>query len=304
LRYQDKKAKPMTKTVFLHYTQEELNRNFDQRAWVDNALEVIARYSVHSQATRDRLSHRANIAYGTHPDEVLDFFPAGAPGGPIQVFIHGGAWKNFTKDDYSFAADSYVPAGINTVVLNFSKLPSERLPTVVEQVLRGITWVHENAKSLGADPGRMFVSAQSSGAHLAAAAMQKGAIDFVRALTLVSGPYFLEPVTLSHRADYVKLDKKEVVELSPGLHPAKITCPVLLAYAENDTDEFQRQTLAFAEGLAKAGRLDKLIRCESRNHFELMEAFREPEHKLMKAIFEQMAAQPALGRQSIEKESS
>lgn len=74
---------------------------------------------------------------------------------------------------------------------------------------------------------------------------------------MVSGPYFLEPVMLSHRADYVKLAQHEVFELSPGLHPEKIACPVLLFYAENDTDEFRRQPLAFADALAKAGRLEK-----------------------------------------------
>ena len=158
----------MTQTVFLHYTQDDLNRNFDKRAWVDNALEAIGRYFVHSRATRKRFAHQANIAYGTHPDEVLDFFPAGDSGGPLEVFIYGEAGKNFAKDDYSFAADSYVPAGLSTVVLDFSKMPAERLSTVMDPVRRGITWVHDNAHRLGVDPGRLYVSAQSLGAHLAA----------------------------------------------------------------------------------------------------------------------------------------
>ena len=274
--------------VFLHYTQEELNRNFDQRTWAKNALEVIARYPVLSKATRERFAHQAGVRYGTHADEVLDFFPAAKPGGPVQVFVHGGAWKNFTKDDYSFPADSFVPAGINTFILNFSKLPAERLPTVVDQVLRGITWVYKNAPSFDADSGCLYVSAQSSGAHLAAAAMQKGALDFVKAATLVSGPYYLEPVVLSHRADYVKLDTNEVLELSPGLHPTKLLCPVQLVYAENDTDEFQRQTKEFAKALARAGRLTRLTRCEKVNHFELMEAFKDSDHALVKSILGQM----------------
>jgi arylformamidase len=282
----------MTQKVFLHYTQDELNRNFDQRAWVANALEVIGRYPQLSAATRQRLPHRSGIRYGTHPDEVLDFFPAARARGPIQVFVHGGAWKNFTKDDYSFPADTYVPAGVNTVILNFSKLPAERLPTVVDQVRRGIAWAHEHAASLGADPEKLYVSAQSSGAHLAATAMQQGRIGFVKALTLVSGPYFLEPVVLSQRAEYVKLSPGEVIELSPGLHPERLACPVQLLYAEHDTDEFQRQTLEFAKGLDRAGRLTALTRCTGVNHFELMEAFKDPAHELVRAILQQMGVSP------------
>lgn len=278
----------MAKTVFLHYTQEELNRNFDQRTWVANALEVIARYPVLSRATRERLAHRAGIAYGRHPDEVLDVFPAARAGGPVQVFVHGGAWKNFTKDDYSFPADAWVPAGVNTVILNFSKLPAERLPTVVDQVRRGIEWVQAHAGSFGGDATRLYVSAQSSGAHLAATALQQGASELVKAATLVSGPYFLEPVLLSHRAEYVKLGRDEVLDLSPGLHPARMKCPVLMAHAQHDTDEFRRQTREFAAALKTVGRLTKLIDCPNVNHFELMECLRDPRHELVQAIFEQM----------------
>lgn len=278
----------MASTVFLHYTQEELNRNFDQRAWVPNALEVIGRYPVLSKATRGCLKHESGVRYGSHPDEVLDVFPAGIRDAPVQVFVHGGAWKNFSKDDYSFVADAFVPAGVSTVILNFSKLPSERLPTVVAQVGRGMRWVREHAMELGIDPRRMYLSAQSSGAHLAATAVQKEGIDFFRGIALVSGPYFLEPVVLSHRAEYVQLSREEVLELSPGLHPDRMPGSALLLYAENDTDEFRRQTEAFASALSARGKLAKLVLCRDVNHFELMEAFKDADHPLVAAIFEQM----------------
>lgn len=278
----------MTNEVFLHYTQDELNRNFDQRGWAKNALEVIARYEALSRETRNSLHFLADLSYGPHQDERLDIFPAAKPGGPTQIFVHGGAWKNFTKDDYSFPALAFVPAGINTVVLNFSKLPKERLPTVVHQVCRGIEWVHAHIGNFGADPSKIYLSAQSSGAHLSAAAIEKGGYDFIRAATFVSGPYFLAPVMLSARADYVKLSEREVIEYSPGLYPDKITCPVLLAYAAKDTDEFQRQTKEFAAGLAKNGRLIKLLACPDVNHFELMECFRDRDNLLVRSIFDQM----------------
>jgi arylformamidase len=274
----------MTKTVFLHYTQEELNRNFDQRSWVSNALEVIGRYPVLSAATRRRFQFQANVAYGPAPDETVDIFPA-RQGGPVQVFVHGGAWRNFTKDDYSFVADSYVPAGINTVVANFTNLPKVRLPDMVDQVRRSIEWAHANARSFGGDPDRIFVSAQSSGAHLSAMALTK--VDCVKAATFVSGPYYLEPVMLSKRSDYVKLEPQEVRELSPGLRAERIRCPVIVAYAENDTDEFQRQSREFAAALDRAGRLQKLMHLPGVNHFELMERWTDAAHPLIGAILEQ-----------------
>jgi arylformamidase len=270
--------------VFLHYTQDELNRNFDQRSWVSNALEVIARYPVLSAATRARFQHRANVPYGSGADETLDIFPA-RDGAPVQVFVHGGAWRHFSKDDYSFPADAYVPAGINTVVVNFTNLPNVRLPQMVDQVRRAIEWVYRNARSFGGDAEKLYLSAQSSGAHLSAMALTMD--DFVKAATLVSGPYYLEPVMLSKRSDYVKLSGAEVQALSPGLHAHRIRCPVIVAYADNDTDEFQRQSREFAAALDKAGRLAGVMRLPGVNHFELMECFRDAAHPLVRAILEQ-----------------
>src|SRR5690242_299713 len=206
--------------VFLHYTQAELDRNFDQRGWAKNALEVIARYEARSRATRSRLACRANVSYGPTADEVVDIFPAARSPAPVQIFVHGGAWRNFTKDDYSFPAEAYVPAGVHTVVLNFTNVPKVRLPQMADQVRRGIEWVYRNAAGFGGDPERIFLSAHSSGAHLSSLALQRDA--YVKAATLVSGPYYLEPVVLSARSSYVKLEAHEVLELSAGLYAERM----------------------------------------------------------------------------------
>jgi arylformamidase len=112
-------------------------------------------------------------------------------------------------------------------------------------------------------------------------------VNCVKAATLVSGPYYLEPVMLSKRSDYVRLEPHEVSELSPGLQAHRIKCPVIVAYADNDTDEFQRQSREFAAALERAGRLQKLMRLPGVNHFELMEHMRDPEYPLVRAIVEQ-----------------
>lgn len=278
----------MSETVFLHYTQRELDRNFDQRGWVSNALEIIGRYPELSRATRARFEYRT-VAFGPGEDETLDIFPVNAASAPVQIFVHGGAWRNFSKDDYSFPADGYVPAGVHTVVLNFSNLPKVRLPQMADQVRRGIEWVYRNAAGFGGDPQRIYLSAQSSGAHLSALALQRDA--FVKAATLVSGPYYLEPVVLSARSSYVKLEPQEVRELSPGLHAGRMRCPVVIAYAESDTDEFQRQSREFAAALRRAGRLEAEACHPGVNHFELMEKFAEPDHPLVRGILQQMGIQ-------------
>ncbi len=283
----------MTGAVYLHYTQAELDRNFDQRGWVPNALEVIARYPVRSAAARAQLAHRT-LRYGEGADEVLDFFPARQSSAPLQVFVHGGAWRNFTKDDYSFVAEGLVPLGVHAAVLNFSKLPAARLPDVVRQVRRALEWIYLNAARLDADSGRIFVCGYSSGAMLSAMALTgygaTGRVParFVRAATLMSGSYFMEPVVLSTRGSYVQLSPQEVLELSPGLMADRLQCPALLVYVEHDTDEFQRQSREFAARLEQAGLLQGLVRLIGLNHFELVEKLADPGHELLAAISRQI----------------
>src|SRR5712664_266793 len=123
-------------TVFLDYTQDELDRAYDQRAWAANATEVIARYAADSAAARARLAHRAGLAYGPGRDETLDWFPAPSPGAPIHVFIHGGAWRSLTKSEAAAAAPAFVAAGAGYAALNFSVIPDARLPEIVDQIRR------------------------------------------------------------------------------------------------------------------------------------------------------------------------
>lgn len=276
----------MSDRVFRHYTQAELDRNYDQRGWVSNALEVIARYPVSSAATRRRLKFET-ASYGPSADEVLDIFPAGKPGAPTLIFVHGGAWQNFTKDDYSFVAEGFAGNGINTVIVNFAKIAAVGLPGMVEQVRRAIGWVRQNAARFGGDSGRVYLCGHSSGAQMAASALLApyGApAEGIRGLTVISGSYDLEPVLLSARARYVKLDATGVAALSPQRHVSRLACPMLMFYCEYDTDEFQRHSLEMAEAVEKAGQLAGLIRLEGMNHFEIVEQLGRPDSRMAKAI--------------------
>src|SRR6185312_68060 len=130
----------MSGTIYRHYTKAELDRNFDQRGWAGNAEAVLARCAERSRRTAERRQRRAGLSYGPWAAELIDVFPAAQADAPVQLFVHGGAWRNFTKDDFLYIADAFVPAGIHAAILNFSNLPQVRLPEMVAQIRRGIEW--------------------------------------------------------------------------------------------------------------------------------------------------------------------
>jgi arylformamidase len=279
--------------VYLDYDQAELDRNYTQSAWAPNADEIIRWYATQSALVRSRLKHQANIAYGESPDEVLDFFPADQPDAPIYVFVHGGAWTLLTKEESAFAAETFVAAGVNFVALNFGVVPKVRLPEMVAQVQRGVAFVHRHAASFGGDPRQIYLLGHSSGAHLVAAALASpwpgldaGQGSIVRGALCASGSYDLEPVLLSHRGSYLKLDAAQARELSPLHHVRRLATSLKIAYGEHEAPEFQRQAKSFAEALASAGRLDGLLMAPGLNHFEISKTLAREDGILTRAALE------------------
>lgn len=291
-------------SVYLHYSQAELDDCYDQRVWARNAGAAVARLGELGEAARAVTPHAANIAFGPSRDERLDWFspkPGASRGAaaPIHVHLHGGAWRNLRKEDASFSAPAFLASGIHHVVPNFSKLPGVRLTDVIEQLARAVTYVHAHAADHGGDPARILLSGHSSGAHLAAVLMTldwptRGLPrDVIRAGLCVGGLYDLEPVLLSARGSYVELSREEAEALSPIRHAAQIRCPVALVYGERESPEFIRQAKDFAAALQLAGRRATLTTMPDADHFEVNEAFGIREslvHAAAVAAFAEMAA--------------
>jgi acetyl esterase/lipase len=113
----------------------------------------------------------ANVAYGPHPRQVLDFWRAGtsAPA-PVVVLIHGGGWVNGDKAGYRGAAKRYLDAGVSVVAINYRFVteadqkgvkPPVRWP--IEDAARAIQFIRSKAKEWNIDPVRIGATGGSAG---------------------------------------------------------------------------------------------------------------------------------------------
>ena len=109
--------------VFLDYDQETLDAQYNQRSLVPDADDYIAVDVAESARVREKLDCRIDVAYGPSEDETLDVFPAAAPGSPVAVYMHGGAWTRSDKANESFMAEAFVEAGAAFVGGQFRPLP-------------------------------------------------------------------------------------------------------------------------------------------------------------------------------------
>lgn len=259
--------------VFRDYDQKALDDQYEQRVWVPHADEIIRRYAQKSDVVRKKLGEPRVEQYGATPPEKLDIYGSGSK---AFVFVHGGAWKRQSSREQAFPAEPIIAAGAAYVALNFALLPTVTLPEMVGQVCRGIEWVQRN---LSED---VVLCGHSSGAHLSGCALTK--LPGIRKALLISGLYELHPVRLSSRNDYVRLDERLEDEYSPIRHAKRIKCPVTVAWSENESAEFYRQSQEFAERLGAPVVIGKGL-----NHFEILETLADPRSPLGRAALNMLA---------------
>ena len=102
--------------VWLDLDQKELDDAYDQSVYAPNQRQITGRYVTNSEAVRARIGAPKRLAYGSTPIEGLDLYAAKTPNAPVQVFIHGGAWRAGLAKDYATPAEMFVDAGAHFAV--------------------------------------------------------------------------------------------------------------------------------------------------------------------------------------------
>jgi len=283
--------------VWLDMDQAELDTAYDQSAYAPNLQQIVKRYATNSEGVRARLGAPRRHAYGATAIEGLDIYTTKRPNAPINVFVHGGAWRVGLAKDYAFVAELFVQAGAHCVVPDFAwvqDVGGSLLP-MAEQVRRAVAWVHRNAPSFGGDPNRIFISGHSSGGHLAGVILTTDwpkdfnlPCDIIKGGLCCSGMFDLQPVRLSARSRYVKFTDEMEQAMSPARHLDKLNTPVIVTYGTLETPEFQRQSRDFAAAVKTAGKPVQLLVGEGYNHFEIIETLGNPHGLLGRAVLEQM----------------
>jgi len=283
--------------VWLDMDQAELDAAYDQSKYAPNLPQITKRYATNSEAARSRLGAPLRFAYGPTAIEGLDVYTTKRPNAPINVFIHGGAWRVGLAKDYAFPAELFVYAGAHLVVPDFVLVQDAggSLLPMADQVRRAVAWVYRNAQTFGGDPNRIYVSGHSSGGHLAGVVLTTDwrkdfnlPADTVKGGLCCSGLFDLKAVRLSARSAYVKFTDEIEQALSSQRHLNNLNAPVIVAHGTLETPEFQRQSRDFAAAVKATGKPVDLLVGEGYNHFELIETLSSPYGLLGRAALEQM----------------
>ncbi|MDY6946374.1 MAG: alpha/beta hydrolase [Pseudomonadota bacterium] len=123
-----------------------------------------------TQATRKRLPHELDVAYGADRKQHLDIYlPKNQPkDAPVLIFLHGGGNREGDRAQYGYVADPFAQHGIVTVVASYRLQPASPWPAQRDDAQAIVAWVYHNIERYGGDPEKIYLSGHSAGSNLTA----------------------------------------------------------------------------------------------------------------------------------------
>jgi arylformamidase len=283
--------------VWLDLDQQDLDDAYDQSVYAFNQPNIAERNRANSELAQAIIGPPQRLAYGATEFEKLDIYRTSRPNAPVNIFIHGGAWRaGRSASARAHLALPFVKAGAHFVGLDFIDVDAAggNLFPMVAQVRRAVAWVHRNAASFGGDPNALYLTGHSSGGHLGGCvvvtdwAKEGMPLDILKGALLGSGMYDLKAVRLSKRGTYVKFTDEMEEALSAQRHLDRLHTPLILTHGTLETPEFQRQTRDFYAAVKAAGKPVELRVGQGYNHYETQETLANPYGLMGRAAFEQM----------------
>lgn len=266
---------------------------------------VMAAYTpLLQQAPRDGLVATRDIAYGSHPRQVLDVHTrtdraAGALA-DVLVFIHGGAFVRGAKSVNGLIYDN-VPVwfsrhGCVGVNVEYRLANDAPYPGGAEDLAQAIGWLRENIARFGGHPERIFLMGHSAGGtHVAtllfdplfrdrAEAAVAGAILVSARLELDTFPG--NPNAHGVRA-YFGDDPLAYPRRAPASYPDGSDVPLMIVTAQYDNPYLDLYGTRFAAAVAQArGVMPRHIQMRRHNHTSTVAHFDSGEEYLGREILQ------------------
>jgi arylformamidase len=107
----------------------------------------------------------ANVSYGPHQRNVLDFWKAdGAGPRPLLIAIHGGGWVGGDKKQSPNAVRPWLAKGISYAAINYRLTGTAPLPAPVHDAARAVQFLRTKAAEWNINPDRIALTGGSAGA--------------------------------------------------------------------------------------------------------------------------------------------
>ena len=258
-----------------------LDAAYDNTGAVAESQAYRARWWELSAAVRAEPTSRLNLRYGSRPRATLDYFPSGASGAPLFVFIHGGYWQRNEKERFSFIVPGPRSLGVNVALPGYTLAPEATLTDIVAEIRSALDFVVDRSGELDFDPNNIYVSGWSAGGHLTALVADHPA---VRGAIPISGIFDLEPIALGVLNEKLQLTAGEIESLSPIRNLLGRSPPIKLFVGGAELPELRRQSEDYANAARERGLPVTLITLPGHHHFSILDELARPAGALPEAL--------------------
>lgn len=224
---------------------------------------------------------RLGIPYGDTPREAFDLFlPDTDPEG-LLVFIHGGYWLRFGREDWSGFAAGPVARGWAVAMLSYPLAPEARIRDITRAVGRGIA-----AAGRAVPDVPIVLAGHSAGGHLVArmnvldALLAQAVSRRVRRIVPISPVADLRPLTRTRMNADLRLDAAEAQSESPVLGTPRHEFDTLVWVGAEERPAFLDQARWLVEAWDEA----RLHIAPGRHHFDVLDPLKSPDSAMTRAL--------------------
>ncbi|WP_126977328.1 alpha/beta hydrolase [Frigidibacter oleivorans] len=227
----------------------------------------------------------AGLRYGTDPRECLDLFhPDGPPRG-LALFLHGGYWMAFGREDWSHLAAGALARGWAVAIPSYPLAPGADLPGILAACAAA-------AGAAGARvPGPIRLAGHSAGAQLAlrlACADSPLAEPVARRLTgvlAISALADLRPLRHTRMAPALGLTQLAAARAeSPALCEPRDGIEVTAWVGAGERPAFLGQTRTIAAVWSGLGCPVRSVEQPGRHHFDVIDDLARPDSAMVAAF--------------------
>ncbi len=218
----------------------EMDRAYMNAAFIADGANYPAKWTSEAARFRAQMGARARLdqRFGSGEAALFDLFlPDQAPNG-LLVFLHGGYWMAFGRQDWSHLAAGAVQRGWACALLGYPLAPQARLAEMTQHIAAGLA----HLRGLGLGP--IVVTGHSAGGHLAA---RMATLDCgVRRVVPISPLSDLRPLRLTQMNATLQIDAAEAQSESPALlaRRPEVDCHVWVGGQERPAFLWQARTLS------------------------------------------------------------
>jgi arylformamidase len=272
--------------IFRGMTRAELDLAYNNvRAEPDYAA-LMAGFHARSRAIYETFDVERDIAYGPEPRQRFDWLSCGRPDAPTLVFVHGGYWQNYAKEELAFVAQGPLGCGFNVALAEYTLAPEAAMTRIVAEIGALLDHLAASDDPVGFGRRPVCLCGHSAGGQLAALHRGHPAIDVAVA---VSGLFDLEPIALSWLNDKLQLSATEVADYSPMRRIGR-GAPTLVPVGAAELPELVRQSADYAEACRAGGEAATYLPLAGRTHFTILQDLAAPDSPILDRIVAAMGS--------------